>query len=67
MKTRTNQQIISDSGERISQIAEILLNGIRRLEEREKAENPHNKLASKSSPSLYNTGSTVINNQNHVL
>ena len=67
MKTRTHQKTISGSGERISEIATILLNGIRRLEEKEKAENPHNKLASKSSPSPYSTSSRVINQQNYVL
>lgn len=43
--------------DRLSEIAEILLNGIRRLEERKKAENPQILLASKSFPSLHSTDS----------
>jgi hypothetical protein len=42
---------------RLSEIAEILLNGIRRLEERKKAENPQILLASKSFQSLHSTDS----------
>lgn len=43
--------------ERLSKIAEILLNGIRRLEERKKAENLQIPLASKSLQSLHSTDS----------
>ena len=43
--------------DRLSEIAEILLNGIRRLEERKKAENPQILLDSKSFQSLHNTDS----------
>lgn len=43
--------------DRLSEIAEILLNGIRRLEERKKAENPQILLASKSFLSLHSTDS----------
>ncbi len=41
--------------ERLSKVAEILLNGIRRLEERKKAENLQIPLASKSLQSLHST------------
>jgi hypothetical protein len=43
--------------DRLSEIAEILLNGIRRLEERKKTENPQILLDSKSFQSLHSTDS----------
>ena len=67
MTIRTKQKITPDTNERLSEIAEILLNGIYRLEEKEKAQNPQILLASKSSASLHSTGSKLINKQNYVL
>ncbi len=67
MTIRTKQNITPESQERLSEIAEILLKGIYRLEERKRAENLQITLASKSSPSLHSTDSTVINKQNYVL
>ena len=61
MTIQTKQRITPKTNplkqDRLSEIAEILLNGIRRLEERKKAENLHIPLASKSFPSLHNTDS----------
>ena len=61
MTIQTKQKITQKTNplrqERLSEVAEILLNGIRRLEERKKAENPQILLASKSFPSLHNTDS----------
>lgn len=56
-KQRITQKTSHIKQERLSEIAEILLNGIRRLEERKKAENLQIPLASKSFPSLHNTDS----------
>ncbi len=63
MTIQTKQRITSESQEKLSEIAEILLRGIYRLEERKRAENLQIMLASKSSPSLHSTDSTVINKQ----
>ncbi len=67
MTIQTKQRITSESKEKLSEIAEILLRGIYRLEEKKRAENLQITLASKSSPSLHSTDSTVINKQNYVL
>jgi len=61
MTIRTKQIITQKTNslirERLSEVAEILLNGIRRLEERKKAENLQIPLASKSFQSLHSTDS----------
>lgn len=61
MTIQTKQRITPKTNplrqDRLSEIAEILLNGIRRLEERKKAENLQIPLASKSFLSLHNTDS----------
>ncbi len=61
MTTQTKQRITPKTNplrqDRLYEIAEILLNGIRRLEERKKAGNPQIPLASKSFPSLHSTDS----------
>jgi len=59
MTIQTKQKITQRTNplnqDRLSEVAEILLNGIRRLEERKKAENPQILLASKTFPSLHST------------
>ena len=55
MTIQTKQRITSESQEKLSEIAEILLRGIYRLEERKRAENLQIMLASKSSSSLHST------------
>jgi len=61
MTIQTKQKITQRTNplnqDRLSEVAEILLNGIRRLEERKKAENPQILLASKTFPSLHSTDS----------
>ncbi len=58
MTIRTKQIITPKTTSiRLSEVAEILLNGIRRLEERKKAENLQIPLASKSLQSLHSTDS----------
>ena len=64
-KQRITQKTSHIKQERLSEVAEILLRGIYRLEERKRAENLQIILASKSSPSLHSTDSTVINKQDY--
>lgn len=63
MTIQTKRRITSESQEKLSEIAEILLRGIYRLEEKKRAENLQIMLASKSSPSLHSTDSALINKQ----
>ncbi len=61
MTIQTKQRIAPKTNplnrDRLSEVAEILLNGIRRLEERKKAENPQIPLASKTFSSLHSVDS----------